>query len=805
MNRTSWAGQILGGRYQIQDMLGQGGMSAVYKAMDSNLKRVVAVKLIHAHLSNDPKFIDRFEDEAQAVAQLRHPNIVQVFDFNHDNETYYMVQEFVPGETLQGYLERLNKAGRPMPLEEAVKYMMEVCNALGYAHERGIIHRDIKPANIMIDVQGKAILMDFGIVKIMGGVKHTTTGAIIGTAMYMAPDVIRGEMPDARSDIYSLGVTLFEMVSGHPPFDAESVMTLMMMHLNDPVPDLSRIRPEVPPELKAVIEKSLAKQRKDRFATAYEMANALKRVLDNLAYYNPEKTHPITSSTVPPNVQSAMGPTQDVYVAPVNPQYTGASAYAPAPGTASNPAYPAPGTSASGTVRVGDGTGMNTGMGAGPAYPSMTGQTAGGQAATGFGAPAAPPRKFPVPIWLIGGAAGLLILACLAAVLVSASGMFGGNGAIALLGGKPSATTGVKKTPTLAATTPAPTTLAVNLLPSATNPPAASATPQPTATLPQPPTPVIPKNIPFVQITSIKVDDKNRYVVSYETFQYTEKLPGVHVHFFFNTVTPDQAGMPGKGPWIVYGGPRPFTEYKTSDRPANAAEMCALVANSNHSVQPNSGVCYPLPDVPTVTARVDTVCRLGPGENFDIGTMFDAGSSVLLRGLSEDEIWVYIQNPDELDASCWVPTANTVVGGDISQVPLVPAPPSPTPNTLTVEITAITVNSNNQFVVEFTANGFTPTIPGTHIHFFFDTVPVEQIGIGGGGERKMYGGPSPFVGYAVVEMPQQAKKICAIVANPDHSVIPGSGNCFDLPSVIPTVDRSRPTPSPQPTSGGYYP
>src|SRR3990172_7064644 len=174
MSRPNWIGKTLNGRYKIQEILGQGGMSAVYKALDPNLQRVVAVKMIHSHVSEDPKFISRFEEEARSVAQLRHPNITQVFDFNHDGETYYMVQEFVPGETLQERLRRLNKAGQRLPLTEAIRITIDVCSAMGYAHDRGMIHRDIKPANIMLDVQGRAILMDFGIVKIVGSTSHTT-------------------------------------------------------------------------------------------------------------------------------------------------------------------------------------------------------------------------------------------------------------------------------------------------------------------------------------------------------------------------------------------------------------------------------------------------------------------------------------------------------------------------------------------------------------------------------------------------------------------------------------------------------
>ena len=205
-------------------------MSAVYKAYDPNLKRVVAIKLVHSHLSTDQEFVRRFEEEASVVASLRHPNIVQVFDFNTDLGNNYMVMEYVPGETLQERLKRLNESNRRMSLEEALKITINICDALSYAHKRGMVHRDIKPANIMLDVNNQAILMDFGIVKIIGGSMHTVTGAVMGTARYMPPEVVRSEPADQRSDIYALGITLYEMLSGKPPFEANSVMTVMMMH-----------------------------------------------------------------------------------------------------------------------------------------------------------------------------------------------------------------------------------------------------------------------------------------------------------------------------------------------------------------------------------------------------------------------------------------------------------------------------------------------------------------------------------------------------------------------------------------------
>ena len=279
MKQTRWIGQTLNGRYKIEDLLGQGGMSAVYKATDPNLRRVVAIKIVHPHLSSDPSFIRRFEEEAAAIASLRHPNIVQVFDFNTDEDVNYMVMEYVPGETLQTRLKRLNNKERKMTFEEAINITINVCDGLSYAHKRGMVHRDVKPANIMLDVNNQAILMDFGIVKIVGSSAHTLTGAVIGTANYMAPEIIRSESADQRSDIYSLGITLFEMLSGSPPFDADSAMTIMMMHLNEPLPDLLSIRNDIPQNLIQIVNKALAKDRKDRYQTADDFARQLRSVL----------------------------------------------------------------------------------------------------------------------------------------------------------------------------------------------------------------------------------------------------------------------------------------------------------------------------------------------------------------------------------------------------------------------------------------------------------------------------------------------------------------------------------------------
>lgn len=282
MDGQNWLGRSLNGRYKIESLLGQGGMSAVYKAHDPNLNRAVAVKLIHSHLSSNEDFIWRFKKEASAVAAFHHPNIVQVFDYNTDADLHYMVLEYIAGQSVQEALKELRKKNARMSLAQALKVVIEICDALAYAHRHGTIHRDIKPANIMLDPQGRAVLMDFGIVKIVGSTTHTAAGAVVGTARYMSPEVIRGEPLDERSDLYSLGVTLFEMVSGEPPFDARAAIDLLGRHIREPVPDIRDFRPDAPAGLSRIIYKAMEKAREDRYPSAAEMAADLRELLDGL-------------------------------------------------------------------------------------------------------------------------------------------------------------------------------------------------------------------------------------------------------------------------------------------------------------------------------------------------------------------------------------------------------------------------------------------------------------------------------------------------------------------------------------------
>ena len=580
MAKSNWIGKNLGGRYQIEEMLGQGGMSSVYKATDPNLKRVVAVKLIHPHLSNDPDFVKRFEEEATGVAQLRHPNIIQVFDFNSDDENYYMVLEFVPGETIQDHLKRLNADDRRLSVTKAAEYIADICDAVDYAHQRGMIHRDIKPANLMLNVMGQAILMDFGIAKIVGGQRHTATGAVVGTAMYMAPEQITGEKPDHRADIYSLGVTLFEMLSGRPPFEADSAMTLMMMHVNDPVPNLRELNPDVPDNLIEVINKALAKDPNDRYQGATQMAAALRNVLERIkAGDSVETPSPPEATTVERLDMTPTGPGETVVeTSDMTPTGPGATVVE----TSDMPSEVPAGTTVEPVSVSSDSAGTKQADAAPPASAKAGASVPGSDSMPAPRAPVTGGRKIlglSLPVLAIGA---IGVLCVLGVGIFAVSSFFGGGS-----GASPA--------------TEEPVAVIAN-----TNAPTETSVPEATATLPEPtetptetavpysPTP----ETPYVVITGITLDSSYYYVVDYEVHNFPESSPGMHVHMFFDTVPPDQAGSPGSGPWKLtwgqYGDP-PFRQYTESNRPSGATQMCALVANPNHSVQPNSGNCIDLP------------------------------------------------------------------------------------------------------------------------------------------------------------------------------------------------------------------
>jgi serine/threonine protein kinase/Tfp pilus assembly protein PilF len=260
------------GKYQILERLGRGGMADVYRAYQPGMDRYVAIKVMHAHLSEDPGFLTRFKREAQAVGALRHPHIVQVIDFDsHDNE-YYMVMEYVEGESLKMALTMRGA----LPVPEALAMMGKITDAVAYAHGMGMIHRDLKPANILLTKNSEPILTDFGIAKILSATNLTTTGMAIGTPTYMSPEAGRGEKVDERSDIYSLGVMFYEMVTGTLPYDADTPWAVILKHINEPLPLPSAIMPGLPTSVERILLKSLAKSPAERYQSAAELRAALQ-------------------------------------------------------------------------------------------------------------------------------------------------------------------------------------------------------------------------------------------------------------------------------------------------------------------------------------------------------------------------------------------------------------------------------------------------------------------------------------------------------------------------------------------------
>ncbi len=265
------------GKYEVIDRIGRGGMAEVYRGYHAALDRYVAIKLLHSFLADDPEFKERFEREARSVARLKHPNIVQVYDFEHDadSDSYYMVMEFINGPTLKDRLFDLSAEGSRLPIAESVRIIKTAAHALAYAHERKMIHRDVKPANLMLDEDGRVVLTDFGIAKIVTGAHITASGGMIGTPAYMAPEQGLGQAGDERSDIYSLGVILYQLVTGRLPYDATTPLAIILKHVNEPLPLPRQFVPDLPADLEAIIWRALEKDPDARFQTAHEFAAAL--------------------------------------------------------------------------------------------------------------------------------------------------------------------------------------------------------------------------------------------------------------------------------------------------------------------------------------------------------------------------------------------------------------------------------------------------------------------------------------------------------------------------------------------------
>jgi eukaryotic-like serine/threonine-protein kinase len=268
-------GTLIGERFRLEEKVGSGGMSSVYRAFDPTLERRVAIKMMHRDISSDPDQLERFRREARAVARLNHPHVVTVIDAGEDDGAPYIVFEYVEGETLK---DRIRRLGR-LPIDEAIAYAIEIGRALECAHSHKLVHRDVKPQNVLIDPDGRAKVTDFGIARSMEAHGLTAPGRVLGTTDYVSPEQALGHEVTEQSDIYSLGIVLYEMLTGEVPFKADTQVAVAMKHVREPMPDAQRRRPEISATLAAVVERATAKETQNRYATVDQLVHDLEEVL----------------------------------------------------------------------------------------------------------------------------------------------------------------------------------------------------------------------------------------------------------------------------------------------------------------------------------------------------------------------------------------------------------------------------------------------------------------------------------------------------------------------------------------------
>lgn len=287
---------MIAGRYELEELLGSGGMSCVFRARDRLLERHVALKVPHEQFARDRGWVERFRQEARALAQLSHPNIVTVIDRGEHDGRPFIVLEYVDGENLRGLLEREG----PLPVRRVLELGLQVARALACAHEHGLVHRDVKPQNVLLTEDGRAKVTDFGSARPLGAEAATETQTALGTAAYVSPEQACGRRVDAQSDVYSLGAVLFELLTGEPPYAGDDFIVVALRHVHEPVPSVLERRPGCPSRLAAALERALAKDPAERLGSMGELAGELQACLVALGPEPDAKPTMVVSRPGPP-------------------------------------------------------------------------------------------------------------------------------------------------------------------------------------------------------------------------------------------------------------------------------------------------------------------------------------------------------------------------------------------------------------------------------------------------------------------------------------------------------------------------
>jgi len=283
------------GKYRLVEKLGQGGMAQIYKAYQPDLDRYVAVKILHPNLTADQAFTLRFQREARAVAALEHPHIVRVYDFDTEGDLAFLVIECLEGAPLRSLLHDLDCRDKLLDLEEVERIVGALADALDHAHRRGIVHRDLKPSNVLITDAGRPVLTDFGIARMVDTTVITEGGGTLGTPAYMSPEQGQGQSGDARSDIYALGVLLYQLCTGRVPFEADTPYAVILKHITAPLPSPRSVRPDLPVAVERVILKALSKNPDDRYQAASEFGRALRVAIGSPSSTPPDRRGVISS------------------------------------------------------------------------------------------------------------------------------------------------------------------------------------------------------------------------------------------------------------------------------------------------------------------------------------------------------------------------------------------------------------------------------------------------------------------------------------------------------------------------------